>query len=217
LAGKGVEHESSHSLSARNAGPVAVTKEERMKKIAIAPGLFSPPMPVALVGANVDGKPNFMTAAWLTRANFDPPMVAVALNAGHLTTQGILQNKTFSVCLPGADLMEKTDYCGIVSGARAEKAGLFSVSYGDLETAPLADDCPICAECALAQTIQLPSNLLFIGNVAAVHADPAVLVDGQPDPEKLAPLLLTMPDNHYRLLGGAVGKAWSSGRSFRKE
>jgi flavin reductase (DIM6/NTAB) family NADH-FMN oxidoreductase RutF len=187
-----------------------------MKKIAIAPGLFSPTMPVALVGAQVDGKPNFMTAAWLARVNFDPPMVAVALNAGHLTARGILQNKTFSVCLPGVSLLEKTDYCGIVSGARADKSDLFEVFYGELETAPLVEECPLSAECVLAQTLELPSNLLFIDTVAAVHADPAALSDGQPDPAKLDPLLLSMPDNHYRALGPAIGKAWSSGRSFRK-
>lgn len=188
-----------------------------MEKTAIAAGLFSPAMPVALVGALVEGKPNYLTAAWVTRVNFDPPMVAVALNAGHLTTRGILQNKTFSVCLPGADLVEKTDYCGIFSGARADKSDLFRTFYGELETAPMVEECPLCAECLLAETVQLPSNVLLIGNVAAVYADPGALVDGKPMPEKLDPMLLTMPDNRYWRLGESVGLAWHAGRALRKE
>ncbi|MBE0616598.1 MAG: flavin reductase family protein, partial [Proteobacteria bacterium] len=149
-----------------------------MSKVSIAPGLFSPPMPVALVCALVDGKPNFMTAAWLTRVNFDPPMLAVAIGASHHTPRGIRENKTFSVCLPGAALVEQTDYCGLVSGARVDKGSVFEVFYGDLETAPLIATCPLCVECALARIVELPSNLLFIGNVATVHADEAILTDG---------------------------------------
>jgi len=187
-----------------------------MAKVSIAPGLFSPPMPIALVGALVDGKPNFMTAAWLTRVNFDPPMVAVAIGAGHHTPRGIRENKAFSICLPGANLVEKTDYCGLVSGARVDKVGLFEIFYGDLETAPLIAECPVCAECALARIVELPSNLLFIGDVVTVHADESVLSDGKLDPKKVDPLLLTMPDNRYWRLGQTPGNAWSIGKALKK-
>lgn len=188
-----------------------------MAKIRIAPALFSPPMPVALIGANVEGKPNFMTAAWVTRVNFDPPMIAVAISSGHFTPQGIRENKTFSVCLPGASLVEKTDYCGIVSGKRADKSETFEVFYGDLATAPMAAECPLCVECLLAQIVELPSNLLVLGNIAGVYADEAVLGDGKPDPEKYEPLVLTMPDNCYRRLGPVAGTAWSAGKSLKKK
>jgi flavin reductase (DIM6/NTAB) family NADH-FMN oxidoreductase RutF len=173
-------------------------------------------MPVSLVGAQVDGKANFMTVAWLSRVNFDPPMIAVAIGASHQTPRGIRQNQTFSVCLPSADLMERTDYCGLVSGARVDKSGVFEVFYGDLETAPLIAECPLCAECVLAEIVELPSNLLIIGNVAAVHADDSILTGDRPDPAKLAPLLLTMPDNLYWSLGEPVGKAWSVGKVLKE-
>lgn len=187
-----------------------------MAKVSLAPGLFIPPMPVSLVGAQVDGKPNFMTVAWLTRVNFDPPMLAVAIGSGHHTPRGIRENKTFSVCLPGRSLLEKVDYCGLVSGARADKTGLFEVFYGDLETAPMIAECPLCAECALSRIVDLPSNLLFIGNIVTVHAHEAVLTDGKPDYQKLDPLLLTMPDNRYRGLGEEAGLAWQAGKVLKR-
>lgn len=186
-----------------------------MPKVSVAPGLFIPPMPVSLVGARVDGKANFMTVAWLTRVNFDPPMLAVAVGSGHHTPRGIQENRTFSVCLPGPALLEKTDYCGLYSGVRVDKAGLFEVFYGDLETAPLIAECPLCVECALSRVVDLPSNLLFIGDVAAVHADESVLTDGVPDPTKFAPLLLTMPDNRYWGLGEPLGRAWHAGKALK--
>jgi flavin reductase (DIM6/NTAB) family NADH-FMN oxidoreductase RutF len=187
-----------------------------MSKVTIAPTLFIPPMPVSLIGAQVEGQANFMTVAWLSRGNFDPPMLAVAIGSGHHTPSGIKENRTFSVCLPSADLLEKTDYCGIVSGKRVDKTGLFEVFYGDLETAPLIAECPLCVECALARVVDLPSNQLFIGDIATVHADESILTDGKPDPAKLDPLVLTMPDNHYRKLGDVVGKAWQAGKVLKK-
>lgn len=186
-----------------------------MPKTRIAAGLFVPPMPVALVGTQVDGVANFMTAAWLTRVNFDPPMLAVAIGVGHHTPKGILKHRTFSVCLPATDLVEKTDYCGLVSGKRVDKSGLFEVFYGDLETAPLIAECPLCVECLLAQVVELPTNLLMIGNIAGVFADESILTDGRPDPAKFAPFVLTMPDNHYWTLGTAVGQAWSAGNALK--
>jgi flavin reductase (DIM6/NTAB) family NADH-FMN oxidoreductase RutF len=187
-----------------------------MSKVNVAPALFIPLMPVSLVGAQLDGRANFMTVAWVSRVNFDPPMLAVAIGGGHHTPRGIQENRTFSVCIPNTDLLEKTDYCGIVSGARVDKTGLFEVFYGDLETAPLIAECPLCVECALARVVDLPSNQLFIGNIAVVHADESILTDGKPDPIKLDPLVLTMPDNHYRKLGEVAGKAWQAGKALKK-
>ena len=45
-----------------------------MVKKKIKPGPFLVPMPVVLVGSVVDGKPNFMTAAFSTIVNFNPPV-----------------------------------------------------------------------------------------------------------------------------------------------
>ena len=40
----------------------------------IGPDVFVPPMSVALVGAIVEGKANFMTVGWCTQANANPPV-----------------------------------------------------------------------------------------------------------------------------------------------
>jgi flavin reductase (DIM6/NTAB) family NADH-FMN oxidoreductase RutF len=92
-------------------------------------------MPVVLVGANVNGKANFLALAWFMAAAHDPPKVAVALNKAHYTNQSIKQNRTFSVCMPSEDLVQATDYCGLVSGFEADKSRVFDVFYGKLKTA----------------------------------------------------------------------------------
>ena len=89
-----------------------------MDKINLGSTIPAYPMPVSLVGAHVDGKPNFMAVAWLTMASYKPPRIAITLGKGHYTNPGIRENKTFSLCLPSEDMVEITDYCGIVSGKK---------------------------------------------------------------------------------------------------
>jgi len=74
--------------------------------------------------------------------------------------------------------LEKVDYCGLMSGKRVDKSEIFEVFYGDLETAPMIVGCPICMECRLIQTIELPTHYLFVGEIIASYADENYLSDG---------------------------------------
>ena len=176
-----------------------------------------PPMPVALVGALVGGKPNFMAVGWLTRVNHQPPMLAVALNKQHHTPKGIIENGTFSACFPNVAMAQITDYCGVVSGRKADKSELFEVFYGETETAPMIAECPLNIECKLVQTVELPSNNLYIGEIVNAYSEERFMTDGKLDFQKLDPLLLTMPDNNYWSFGENVGKAWKDGAALKKE
>ena len=71
-----------------------------MEKITLGPMPYMSVMPTLLVGANVKGKPNYMTAAWATVACMAPPMVCVAINKARYTARGIEENKTFSLNVP---------------------------------------------------------------------------------------------------------------------
>jgi len=99
-------------------------------------------MPMVLVGAVVDGKANFMAAAWVCRVNAKPPMFSIALGHHH-TNKGIEENKEFSINVPDVSMVEKTDYCGLVSGVKNDKSRLFDVFYGELKKAPLIAECPV--------------------------------------------------------------------------
>jgi flavin reductase (DIM6/NTAB) family NADH-FMN oxidoreductase RutF len=106
-----------------------------MKK-AIGPQTLLYPMPAVLVGSQVDGKPNFMTAAWCGIAASEPPAISVAVRPARYTFKGISANNTFSINIPSTDLAAKVDYCGIYSGHKIDKSEIFNVTYGQLNTAP---------------------------------------------------------------------------------
>ena len=186
------------------------------EKVNIGIDASSYPMPVTLVGANVRGKANFMAVAWVTRVNFKPAILAVAPNNTHYTPEGIRENHTFSINVPSAGMVEATDYCGLVSGRRADKSRIFEVFYGETETAPMIRQCPLCFECKLLQIHELPTNSLCLGEVVAVFTEEKYMTDGKPDIKKMDPFVLTMPDNRYWALGDCIGKAWGTGKKLKE-
>jgi hypothetical protein len=90
---------------------------------------------------------------------------------GHLTNKGILQNETFSVNLPSEDLVVLTDHIGMVSGTKEDKSGLFELFYGELDTAPMIQECKVTMECRLIDHVKLPTHDLFVGEVVSTYAD----------------------------------------------
>ena len=72
-------------------------------------------------------------------------------------------------------------------------------------------------ECKLIQTIEFPTNTLFIGEILGAYAGEECLTEGRPNIKKMDPLLLTMPDNRYWKVGDYAGKAGSLARIIRKE
>jgi len=185
-----------------------------MSKSKIGNNVFFP-MPVTLVGTVVQGKANFMTVAWVSRINAQPPEIGIGINRTHATAEAIRANKTFSVCFPNRELMVKTDYCGITSGRAVDKSNLFTVFYGDIKSAPMIEECPLCLECELTETVDGKSNYFFCGEIKGVYADDACLQDGNIDTRTADFLLLTMPDKYYWSLGDKLGEAWQEGRKHK--
>ena len=187
-----------------------------MEKINISANVFIP-MPATLIGSSLQGKPNFMAAGWVTRVNATPPYVAIGINKAQFTNLGIKENRSFSINLPSAEMVVETDYCGFVSGRKTDKSKIFEVFYGKLKTAPMIQKCPLCMECRLVNCHELPTNNLFIGEIAGVYTEEKYLADGQLDFKKMNLMILTMPDNNYWAVGEHVGDAWEIGKGLRPE
>jgi flavin reductase (DIM6/NTAB) family NADH-FMN oxidoreductase RutF len=186
-----------------------------MDKITLGPMPYMSVMPTLLVGANVKGKPNYMTAAWGTVACMAPPMVCVAINKARYTVKGIEENKTFSLNIPSAKHVVEADHCGLVSGAQEDKSKVFTSFYGNLKTAPLAAECPVNIECRLFTSVDCGSHRLYIGEVVEIHADKACVVDGRPDIAKSDAIVYAQAS--YWQVGKQIDKAFSAGKNYRKK
>jgi flavin reductase (DIM6/NTAB) family NADH-FMN oxidoreductase RutF len=189
-----------------------------MGKIQLGPQTLIYPMPVLLVGAKVDDKPNFMAVGWGGIVNGEPPMISVALRHQRYTLKGIKQNMTFSVNVPSTDLVKETDYCGIISGAKVNKAEVcrFKIFYGKLNNAPLIEQCPVNLECEVVHILDLGSHSLVIGRIEETHVSDSCLTDGKPDVNKIKPFIYTTaPANQYQAFGEIVAKAFSIGEELK--
>ena len=186
-----------------------------MEKIDFNPRTNAYPMPVVMVGANVNGKPNFMTVAWVTKVSSNPPMMLISIGKEQYTGEGIKENDTFSINLPGKDLVNESDYTGMVSGRKEDKARLYDVFYGETKTAPMIKECPINYELKLSKTVELEKVNLFIGEIVKAYVDQDKTQGHQPDVPAIKPfILLESPANRYHELGPELAHAFKVGKAL---
>ena len=178
-------------------------------KITLGPKNCLYPLPTTIVGAMVNGKPNYLAIAHVGIVGGN---ISVSMNKRHYTNAGIKENGTFSVNIPSWEIIENADYCGIASGKDIDKAKLFETFYGSLRTAPMIKECVINMECRLSRTIDFPQNDVFVGEIVETFCDDSCLSDGIVDFEKVHPILFVMSDRSYFKLGERSAKAWEIGK-----
>jgi len=176
-----------------------------------------PVVPIVLVGANVNGKPNYMAVGFVGGVNVKPAIVCVSLNKVHHTPKGILENGTFSVNVPSADYVTETDYCGLVSGKTTDKSKIFTTFYGELETAPMIGEFPIVCECKYTgEKVEFAMDVAYFGEVHQVYVREDVAAgERKIDMGKANPIVYSGIENLYRTLGDSVGQGWSIGRNYK--
>jgi flavin reductase (DIM6/NTAB) family NADH-FMN oxidoreductase RutF len=172
------------------------------------------PMPTTLIGALVNGKPNYITIAHV--GIMDLESVSLGMNKRHFTNAGIKATKTFSINIPSVTMVKETDYCGLTSGKDKNKADIFKTFYGKLKTAPMIEQCSINMECELIKTVDFPNHDIFIGKITNTYCDETVLTEGEVDFEKVQPILFVMNNQSYYGLGKKFAKAWNIGQELTK-
>lgn len=186
-----------------------------MKKMKMGPQPMLWAHPTTLVGADVDGKPDFAAVAWTGVAASTPPAVTIALQHPRYSLKGIRQNQTFSVNIPSRDMVRETDYCGLISGSKTDKVKdcNFNVFYGKTPNAPMLEQCPINLECEVRHTLNMGSHILVIGEVMETHVSEDCLTEGQPDIAKVKPFAF-LPGK-YHAIGEAFADAFSIGKEIK--
>ena len=174
------------------------------------------PMPTTLVGATVKTKPNFLAVAHVGILNHGTPQyLSIGLHKSHYSNIGIRENRTFSICLPSEALMIETDYCGIMTGKKTDKAALFDVFYGELESAPMIRQCPVNMELRLFDILDFHAHDIFVGELVQTYVDQSVITDDHIDIARLKPLLFDMASKKYWALGAPLGNCWNAGKALK--
>ncbi|MBN1581878.1 MAG: flavin reductase family protein [Anaerolineae bacterium] len=178
------------------------------------------PIPIALAGAQVNGRPNYATIGDCGVMGINPPLVYISLHETHHTTKGVIERQAFSINLPSTDMLAVADYCGIVSGQDVDKSALFESFYGDLGTVPMIEACPVNLECEVVHEFQIEHRHVFVGKVVQAHIDEAFVVEPEghkrvADMTRLDPIIYGL-DNRYYRIGEQIGVGYREGKALQK-
>ena len=168
-----------------------------------------------IAGAIVNGKANYLTLGCFGNLSPRPAIVYISVNKTHYTNAGIRENGYYSVNLPTRELVQKTDYVGLVSGKDTDKSGVFTAFYGTINKAPMIQECPVNMLCKVINIVDLPTNEVFIGEVVETYVNKDCLTDDKPDIRKINPLILG--GNAYWELGNKAGTTYTDGKALIKK
>ena len=175
-----------------------------MEKINIGKQLALYPSVLAVVGALVEGKVNWMTVAHT--GTIGHSMIMVSMKDNHYTNQGVIQNKKLSLNLVDRAMLPQVDYVGTVSGASKSKADVFPYHMGENGT-PIIDASPVSIELNVADNYKADGLDNFICSIANTYARKDVLNEaGKLDYNILKPVLFEFPTYSYLATGEMLGK-----------
>lgn len=173
------------------------------------------PTPLVVVGAMVDGKPNWLLAGHLGILGHDHVMVSLA--AAHYTNRGIREHKKLSINIVDEAMLAKADHSGCVSGSKEDKSDLFEYISDDAGV-PMIAQSPVTMVCSVEDIYETKGFESFICTIDATYAEEGVLNEaGKIDYHVLKPVLFEMPTYEYLKTGDVIGKCMSFGRKKKSE
>lgn len=169
------------------------------------------PLPVALVGTLIKGRPNYCVIGYMAPFNFGKH-IFFSLFKKRYTRVGIQQSKTFSVNIPSEDLLHEVNICGSKSGRDLDKSTLFDTFYGELKTAPMIQQCPLNMECQVTDILDYDPNEGIIGKVVKSYANADLVMEDKVDMQKARLIVWTIGgDFAYYHLGKRIEEEQSEG------
>lgn len=170
------------------------------------------PMPAVLVGMLVNNKPNYITISHV--GILDMNHISISVNQEHYSCAGIKTNKAFSVNIPGEKLVEKTDYCGLVSGDRSDKSRIFDTFYGEKLNVPMIQECPVNMECKVIKILNFPQHDIYVAEIVETYCDEEFVENGKAKVSLISPMLFMMDSRSYYKLGDKIADAWKIGEKL---
>lgn len=162
------------------------------------------PKPMTVVGAEVEGKVNWLVVGHTGIIGHD--RVLVSMSKSHYTNQGIRKSKKLSINLVSREMLPQADYVGSVSGASVNKSGVFKYHWGE-NGSPVIDASPLTMECNVEDIFETEGFDNFICSIANTYAAPEVLdSEGKLDYTQLKPVLFEFPTYSYIATGEIIGK-----------
>jgi flavin reductase (DIM6/NTAB) family NADH-FMN oxidoreductase RutF len=171
------------------------------KNIGAALALY--PSPVIVVGAMVDGSPNWTLVAHAGTVAHSHLMLS--MSQAHFTNKGIRDTKKVSVNVVDESWLKDADRMGVISGNKEDKSEAFAYTIGE-NGAPLIDESKLSIECEVDGNYELEGFDNFICKILATYVNEEILNEkGKIDYHVFKPVLFEFPTYEYFVTGDKVG------------
>ena len=157
------------------------------------------PYTVALIGAKMGDRANFMSCAWHTALSFDPPLFGVLIAKKRRTHQVIAKAMEFTVNFIRMEQSLLSAQYGRKSGFDIDKIEKFPIDLfpSRIIQSPIIGDAYVCFECRLKEIRTYGDHDLFVGEVLAIHEEEGSFNEqGILDLQNIQPLLYLGSDSY---------------------
>jgi flavin reductase (DIM6/NTAB) family NADH-FMN oxidoreductase RutF len=128
---------------------------------------------VIAIARDKSGKANPITLGWTMFASGNPPMLAIAVAAGHYSIKALEHSKCFTIAYPSAEMAQATLFFGSHSGRDTDKlmeTGCRTEPAKQIDSV-LLSDAVANFECVEESRVQAGDHIIYIGRVVAAHVN----------------------------------------------
>lgn len=179
------------------------------QKVSWKPGTMIYPLPAAMISCGASEEEyNILTISWMGTICTNPPMCYISVRPERHSYEIIKRTGEFVINLTNEELAYATDWCGVKSGKDFNKFNEMKLTpvKGEMVSAPLIKESPLCIECKVKEIIPLGSHDMFIADVVNVQAD-ARYIDAETDKFDLQKAkLIAYSHGQYYKLGEEIGR-----------
>lgn len=133
------------------------------------------PHPLVIVTAGDPEKPGKrggMTAAWVSRVSWNPPLIAVAIAPTRYTYQLIKEFKAFAIHVVSRSLEKAAmEVFGSLSGRDVDKFSVAGITPAKAKSvkAPVIPTAPLILECKLVAEYPAGDHIIVVGEVVKAY------------------------------------------------
>lgn len=119
---------------------------------------------VYVISTAFEGRMNALTAAWVARASFVPPLITVSIGKTRFSHAMILGSGVFAVSVLGEDDIEMGRHFGLKTGRKTDK--FEGIDYETKVTGcPVLKECIAWLDCRVVSSHDAGDHTIFIGEV----------------------------------------------------
>lgn len=140
------------------------------KRISLAPGALTSPLPPVLVTVGEGEGANIITIGWTGVLATQPPKTYISVRPCRHSHALLSALPEFVINLPCEEIVREVDFAGIYTGAKVnkfEKTGLTKIP-SEKVSPPTIAECPLSIECRVCEVIPMGTHDVFIADIVGV-------------------------------------------------